>query len=272
MHILRHATAAALAVAMLGSSARADIPILRDNYYEVGPAYSLGGYAFPLAHSDLGATGIRIYERNGYFGKALWTIMVAAAMAMGQSDTVYLGSEYGPGYRVDYYREKTYEERAADEQAREEAIDATSANEYQTDLQIFWPQEGLSKAKGFILSSYPFSWALGPTSLDFGLQVARVEGPCRRPGQASDITCRYSNFGMPIRFAVPLWDIGMFDIQFDLNFLAAMEDDEATSHAHPFRAELTLHPWERIFVRGGVTLPSFQTSELGLHLEAGVRF
>ncbi|MFO0746205.1 MAG: hypothetical protein U1F43_11100 [Myxococcota bacterium] len=271
---LRHVTSvlAAAAVLALAGGARADVPLLKDNYYEVGAAYSLGGYAFPLSHGDLGATGVRIYERNGFFGKALWTIFIGAAMALGQSNEVYLGSEYGPGYQIDYYREKTYEERAADEAARDQAMDAASSNEYQTDIQIFWPKDGLGQAKGYILSSYPFSFNLGSTSLDIGFQVARVEGPCRRDGAASDTTCHYSNFGMPLKWSIPLWSVAMLDFEADLNFLALGDDDERTVHSHPLKAELTLHPWERIFVRGGVSLPGFSTDDLGLHLEAGIRF
>jgi len=269
-HVLSIITVAALVATTL--PAHADLPLLRDNYYEVGPTYQLGGFAF--GGRDLGATGIRIYERNGFFGKAIWTIAIAAAMALGQSDSVYLGSEYGPGYRIDYYRAKTADELAADEAARDAAVEGAASNEYQTDLQIFVPQEGLGQAKGYIFSTYPFSWNLGESmTIDLGFVFAGVTGPCGPGKNGGRGTCHYENIGMPLRVSFDLWDIALLDFQVDVNFLGLFGDEDPNmSYAHPVRAGLTFHPWQRLFVRGGVTVPSFDFDELGLQLEAGIRF
>lgn len=268
-HVLSTLTLASLTAAAM--PARADVPLLRDNYYEVGPTYQLGGFDF--GGRDLGATGIRIYERNGFFGKAIWTVAIAAAMALGQSDSVYLGSTYGPGYRIDYYRAKSSEELAADAAARDAAIQGAAENEYQTDLQIFWPQEGLGTAKGYIFSTYPFSWSFDPVTVDLGFVFADVVGQCGPERTSSNGKCRYENLGMPLRVSVDIASMALLDLQVDLNFYGLFGDEEENrSYAHPVRAGLTLHPWQRLYVRGGVTLPNFDFDELGFQLEAGIRF
>lgn len=250
--------------------AHAEVPLLRDNFYEIAPFYQSGGIS--LGGHTATVSGLHIQERNGFFSKALWTVVVATLMALGQSDTEYLGSDYGPGYRIDYYRYKTTEELAAEEAEREATVDAAAANEYQTNLYIFWPTDGLGDTAGYIFETYPLSMNFDALTLEFGLGFSSVRSKCGPEMNGGVGRCRSRSFSMPTRLNVDIAGMALFDIQFDLNFLAFGDDARATTYDHGFRTGLTFHPWERLFVRGGVTIPDFDFDELGFQLEAGLRF
>lgn len=265
----------ALATTLWPAPAHADdeIPLLRDSYYEVGPIYWKGGISFNVEHDPFTATGVHIYERNGIGGKLVATSFVAILLAMGRSDTEYLGSSYGVDYRVDYYRVKSPEEIAAEDAARSQAIDDTAANEYQMDVQIFWPHDDDSKAKGWSWSVWPFSWTTDYFTAEVGILMERISGPfCKDPMTMELRGCRYSNFGTPIRIAVPITRFALADIQWDANWLALGDDSDFISHSSPLRASLTLQPIDRLFVRGGLMASTTDTEKLGVVLEAGVRF
>lgn len=261
--------------------AHAEVPLLRDNFYEIAPFYQSGGIS--LGGRDATVSGLHIQERNGFFSKALWTVVVATLMALGQSDTEYLGSEYGPGYQIDYYRYKTPEELAADEAARDQAVNDAASNEYQTDLYVFWPMDGVSDTSGYIFETYPFSDTWGPLTLEFGMSFSSMRGKCgpelgggsgqpSGPSVAGSGKCYSRSFAIPTRLYADIAGFALWDVQFDLNFLAFGDDGRRTTYDHGFRTGFTLHPWERLFVRGGVTIPDFDFDELGFQLEAGMRF
>lgn len=266
-------TGLALAVTIVVApvtAARADVPLLRDNYYELGPIYqtggvSLGGYSATLS-------GLHIQERNGFFGKALWTVLVATLMALGQTDREYLGSTYGPGYRIDYYRMKSPEELAADARARDAAIDGTAANDYQTDLYIIWPMEGLGDTRGYIFETYPFSFNLDAATFDIGFGFSHLRSKCGKDKNGGVGRCDSDGFTMPIRVGIDVASIAIIDLQLTLNFLAFGDDTSTTTYSHDLRAGVTLHPWQRLFVRGSVTVPDFDFDDMGIRLEAGLRF
>ena len=263
--------ALALALSLVAApAARAEIPLLRDSFYEIAPFYQTGGLS--LGGHEATVSGLHIQERNGFFSKALWTVVVATLMALGQSDTEYLGSEYGPGYRIDYYRIKSPEELAAEEAQRDATVDAAAANEYQTNLYIFWPMDGLGDTGGYIFETYPFSMSFDALTLEFGLGFSSLRSRCGPELHGGTGACRSRSFSIPTRLNVDIASIALWDIQFDLNMLAFGDDGRATTYDHGFRTGLTLHPWERLFVRGGVTIPDFDFDELGFQLEAGLRF
>jgi hypothetical protein len=168
MRVGRAGLPAALLLALLlaPAPARAQGFLLRDTLYEVSPMY-MGGYFFghgkgtPDPALPMMLSGIRIHERNGIGGKLVAGTIVALALAMGSSNKEYMGSTYGRGYRIDYYRMKTPAELEAERRARAAAIDATLKNDYQMDLQIYFPIPGLTTARGFSWSLYPWSWAFG---------------------------------------------------------------------------------------------------------------
>jgi hypothetical protein len=279
---MRYPTIRALALAIgismaISGAARAEIPLLRDSYYETGALYSSGGVGFGTTHDPMVGSGLHIYERNGYGGKIVSTVIVATLMVLGASgDKEYLGSEYGAGYRVDYYRQRSAEEMAQDAEQRQAAMDATAKNEYQMDLQIFWPSESTGgKLKGFSWSVWPGSWSFDAFTFELGFLWARTHGPfCDDddPATTTKVDCRYSNFGSPIRFVVPVTRFATVDLQWDLNWLGMSDHGVRLSHDSPVRAELTLSPVERLYVRGGVSVPTASFDDIGVTLVAGVRF
>lgn len=266
-----HASAIVL-VMLLGSldtAARAELPLLRDNYYEISPFYQVGGGGF--GDGGLKLTGVHIYERNGYFGKVAWMALTATLLALGATDRVHLGTEYGPGYRVDYYRMKSYEELASDERDRDAVMDATADNDYQTDLRLYIPTAGVSTATGFSFETYPLSWTFGSTSVDLGLAFAHLSMKCPS-GLAGSGRCRTAAFSMPLRVTIELGQIAQLEAQLELNFLAFGGNTQRLKHPHNVRIGALLNATQRMFVRGSLAIPSFDFGDIGLQLEAGVRF
>jgi len=268
----RRARLPAIALALLltasSGAAHAELPLLRDSYYEVAPFYQAGGGGF--GDSGVHLTGIHIYERNGFFGKVVWTALVATLMALGATDSEYLGSTYGPGYQIDYYRMKSDEELAADAAERDAVVDASAENDYQTDLRLYIPQDGISSARGYSFETYPFSWTVGDTSFDLGLAFSHITLPC--PRDIGSGKCRTETFAMPLRVTIELGQIAMLEAQLELNFLGLGSDEQRTKYPHNVRIGATLNATQRMFVRGNLVIPSFDFGDIGLQLEAGVRF
>jgi len=251
-----------------GHAAHAEIPLLRDSYYEVSPFYQVGGGGF--GDGGLHLTGVHIYERNGFFGKALWVALIATLLAAGADDKEYLGSTYGPGYRIDYYRQKSDAEIAAENSEREAIVDASAENEYQTDLRLFIPQEGISTARGYSFETYPLSWTFGRTTLDVGLAFSHITMSC--PRDLGSGKCRTESFAMPLRLTIEFGPIAMLEAQLELNFLGLAGDEQRTKYPHNVRIGAVLNATQRMFVRGSLAIPSFDFGDIGLQLEAGVRF
>jgi len=256
---------------LIGHGARAEVPLLRDTYYEVAPTYQSGGIS--LGGHSATATGLHLQERNGFLGKALWTAVVAITMALGASDAEYLGSTYGPGYQIDYYRMKSDAELAQDAADRDASVDAAAQNEYQTNIYIYWPDKGLgSDTAGYIFETYAFSFNFGPSALDFGLVFSNLRSPCGKDRGASGGKCGSESIGIPFRLTFDLARIATLETQLDINFLAFGDDTTRIAYDHGFKVGVSLHPWQRLFVRGGITIPDFDFDELGFQLEAGLRF
>ncbi len=277
-----------------------DASMLRDTMYEVSPEWVHNGYVFRNSSDQLSLTGIRIHERNGIAGKLLATMIVAAAMAVGSSDREYLGTEYGYGYRVDYYRMKSSEEMAAEAAARDDAIDATASNMYQFDLRFYLKPDFLkdqANGEGFSLTLYPFSWSFGDQRdwvFEFGFQWASIYGGLMDkrlkgiagpggvdvngnplPADPGQREFTYTNVGMPFRFVIPITSFLYLDNQWDMNFLWLFGADEGDREEFdaPFHSNLTFNLGSRFFVRGGATLSGFNFSnDVGYQAEAGVRF
>ncbi len=257
---------------------------INERYYEIGPVFFEGGVGFPGDAGDpMRASGIRVYERNGLGGKIVATAIVATMLAMGRSDKEYLGSSYGYGYRVDYYRQKSASEMAAEDAARAAAVDATAKSEYQMDLQVFFPNgDAESTATGW-------SWTLmfativsdDKTSVfEIGMLWARIKDQGFVPfsdevmnvdGVDSERRL-YHNFGTPLRYVHHVKPFGWFDIQWDLNWLALAEDESGLSHNSPIRTSFTLNPLQgRFYLRGGAVFKGFTAEDLGYQVELGFR-
>ena len=275
-----------------------DASMLRDTFYELSPEYVHNGYVFNNASGALNLTGIRIHERNGIAGKMLATAIVALTMALGSSDREYLGTQYGYGYQIDYYRMKSSEEMAAEAAARSDAIDSTAANMYQFDLRFYVSPDfakGQSNGEGFSMTLYPFSWSFGDSRdwiFEFGFQWASIYGglkdkrvtptvagvdannnPILADSGRREFT--YTNVGMPFRFVIPITSFLYLDNQWDLNFLWLFNADEGerAEFDSPFHSNLTLNLGSRFFLRGGASLSGIHLgSDLGYQGEAGFRF
>jgi hypothetical protein len=249
--------------------------LLGGTYYEVSPMYASGGIVFPGGNDPIKASGVHIYERNGLGGKFISTALVAIILAAGSSNTEYMGSTYGTDYRVDYYRVKSADELAAENAARERSVDAAAENEYQMDVQIYWPQDGYTTASGFSWSITPWVWGdPGSFLFELGFLWTRLhDDVCPTVADATMLErCTYSNFGMPLKLTMPITPYFVADLQWDLNWLALASEERGLSHASPVRASLTLNPFERVFARAGAVASSFDTDKIGFVLEAGVRF
>ena len=259
------------------TAARADAggALLGSSYYELSPMYANGGITFPGGNEPIKASGVHIYERNGIGGKIVATTFIAFLLAAGRSDTEYLGSTYGSDYRVDHYRVKSADEMAAEDRQRQASISQTAANEYQMDVQIYWPQDGYTTASGFSWALVPWSWGSADSFVvELGFLWTRLHDYVCHAEMAATVSerCVYSNFGSPLRVAVPVTPYAVLDLQWDLNWLALADDEHGVSHASPVRASLTLSPFERLFARGGVVASSLDPSKVGFVLEAGLRF
>jgi hypothetical protein len=268
----------AVAGASWPSAAHADsdgAALLGSTYYELSPIYASGGITFPGGNEPIKASGVHLYERNGLGGKFISTVVVATILAAGSSNTEYMGSTYGSDYRVDYYRVKSADELAAEDASRQQSINAAADNEYQMDVQIYWPQEGHTTASGFSWEITPWVWGSADRFLfELGFLWTRMrDDVC--PSMADPAVlerCLYSNFGMPLRFTVPMTRFATVDLQWDLNWLALADDEHGLSHASPLRLQVTLNPIDRLFARAGAVASSLDTGKIGYVLEAGVRF
>jgi hypothetical protein len=266
-------------VALAGpTAARADAAsaaLLGSTYYELSPIYASGGITFPGGNEPIKASGVHIYERNGLGGKFVSTAFIAVMLALGKSDTEYMGSSYGSDYRVDYYRVKSADEVAAEDAARDRSVHAAADNEYQMDVQILFPQEGYTTASGFSWAITPWVWGSPDTFLfELGFLWTRVhDRVCPSEADPTQLeSCTYSNFGMPIKLSMPITNLFIADLEWDLNWLALASDEHGLSHASPVRAWLTFNPLDRVFARAGVVASSTDTKKVGYVLEAGVRF
>lgn len=274
--------------------------MLRDTMYEVSPEWSYNNFVFNNSSEKLSLTGIRIHERNGIAGKLLATAIVAVTLALGSSDREYLGSQYGYGYRVDYYRMKSSEEMAAEAAARSEAVDATADNMYQFDLRFYLKpdlgDDGMANGEGFSMTLYPFSWSFGDDRdwvFEFGFQWTSIYGGLKDkhiaatpspgldgngnplPGDSGKREFNYTNVGMPFRFVIPFTSFLYLDNQWDVNFLwlFGADEGERSEYDAPFRTTLVLDLGSRFFLRGGACLSGFNFGrDLGYQAEAGFRF
>ena len=103
---------------------------LLEQYYEAGVGFGTNG---PLGakgmDSSIGLTSVRVAENYGNLAR----LTVGLVVAMGQSDSQYVGSTHGYNYRIDYYRPLTSGERAAQAEELESALEGN----YVMDLTVY---------------------------------------------------------------------------------------------------------------------------------------
>ena len=147
-------------------------PALTSLYYDLSAVYSQQGFGFPEGGMTL--TGLRFVERNSGLGKLTVYFVTQLFMALGEgvaaSSGRYVGSSYGPGYRVDYYRRYSQAELNDMRAARESAGDAMLSSNMSLDLQLYLPIEGRSTASGISVELTPITFEFS-SSGQFGLEV-----------------------------------------------------------------------------------------------------
>ncbi|MDX2056044.1 MAG: hypothetical protein SFV15_26820 [Polyangiaceae bacterium] len=273
---------------------------LLEHFYEGGIGYGFNG---PLAaegmDGSIGLTSVRVAENYGNLAR----LTVGMLVAMGQSDSAYVGSTYGYNYRIDYYRPLTDAERAAQ---AEQLSDALSGN-YVMDLAVytsglFGAHSGKAKGKGFefylggmtdlgtvndlpavlqitggmsylLAHGVPFKAGEGPNS-----DAAQAQGMMGVPASIHHETVSYMNFGVMLRAIVPInrylegmaqWDANILSL-FDTGGKRLKSDGQLWTS--PLRVGASVNATDRIFLRGNVSLNGFGSYGFGSYADAGVRF
>jgi hypothetical protein len=271
-------------------------------YYEVGIGYGVNG---PLATygalANIPLTGLRMAENFGYVARML----VGTLVAMGQSDSQYVGSTYGYNYRIDYYRPLT----AAEKAAQAEQLQAALEGNYVMELTVYTPdmlglRSGRPQASGFefylggmepldmvndlpsvlqiafTLSHVkahrvPYEAGEGAYPDDENLETIECDdGQC----QAHRASIYYTNIGLMVRGIVPLNTYLEAFLQWDLNVLTLFDikQNKLASDGYvwtsPLRLGVTANATDRFYARAWGSINGFGAHGLGGLVEAGLRF
>lgn len=305
-----------LALGLLGAPARAGAEILTlrpiaiaDRYYEVSAVYGLEAY-------DVGGlkpfrlSGIHVSERNGVVGKMLVYVSTQLLLAVGQgaaqSQGKHVGTSYGPGYRVDYYRSYSSSEIADMNRARESAGESTLESEFQMDLQIFFPNEKLgTTTRGFRWEIAPLQFSTGvdkDSRIDLGFELGfaweRLRDEVTVPvakgtgTNGRDFKARQMHFfGSPLRGLLHTRFVNVM-LEWRLNWLNGLwasnkrvfddyqkslgdsEYEYASIRNSPINLRVSANPIDWVFVQATASLNRYRLSpdNLGYQLEAGLRF
>jgi hypothetical protein len=246
-----------------------------------------------FAEGGMRLTGVRFLERNSGLGKMLTYFVTQLLMAAGEglaaSQGRYVGSTYGLGYRVDYYRPYSSRELSNMRAAREQAGDALLESNMSLDLQLYLPVQGLSTASGISVELTPFTFNFtgdGAFGMEVAFQYTKLTDVM--PGDPARLRS-FESVGTPIRFMLN-FPVVQVQLQWSPNFIggfgvnpAVMEQKYAESAMgsgnllytnSPWSLGVTVSPLPWVFVRGtGLwTKYEFALSALGYQLEAGLRF
>lgn len=121
-------------------------PALSSLYYDFSAVYSRQGFGF--AEGPMTLTGLRFVERNSGLGKMTVYFVTQLLMAFGEAAASsglvqkHLGTEYGPGYRIDYYQRFSDAEVAAMRRSREATGDSMLSSNMSLDLETTFRKRG----------------------------------------------------------------------------------------------------------------------------------
>ena len=256
-----------------------------DRYYELGLTLGSGGLLFAKGASSVGLTGIRVYEHQGYISKAAVTI----AVALGQSNSRYVGSTYhtsgGYVYRTDYYRPLTPAEQQAQAQQLQDAING----EYTTEFTYYSSNMfGLGGSGSGFEMSMGGDISLGtlnglPSILTLGGYGAYISSPVTwddktRTNAPKELS--FTAIGMMARAHVPIHPLADAFVEWDAN-IASLFDSAAKKrekdgelYGSPLKLGAYLHLTDRAYIKAQTVLGGFGFSDgkLGYQAELGVRF
>jgi hypothetical protein len=261
------ALAAALGCATL--PAHADGRTMDEPLYELSAQYTRAGYAFPGASPMFGA-GLHLTERNGILGGGLLVALLGWASAIAANQTHdYVGSTYGPGYRVDWYEERSEEEIAASRRAHASLMNTLYRGDHVFELDAYLPQAGVDGARGGRLALYFLRFGRR-RSIEFGFRVGMSY-------QDLDVTRhRATELGAPLRLLIPLGSRAVIHTEVLLGWVGGLSSapmaEGVTLAVMPVSAGLTLDATDRLFVRGTASTAAFaDETALGFTVELGGR-
>lgn len=280
------------ASAPLDLSFLAPVPATIDAmYYDLSVTTAHLSTGFPEGGMRL--VGARFLERNSGLGKMLTYVVTQLLMAVGEgvaaSQGRYVGSTYGVGYRVDYYRSYTSAELASMRANREQAGDNLLASNMSLDLQLFLPVQGVSTASGISAELTPVTVNFtgdGVFGLEVAFQYTKVTDAL--PGAPARLRS-FESIGTPVRLMLNL-PVVQVQLQWSPNFIGGfginpkvmenkyLESVQGTGNLlytnSPLSLSATVSPVPWVFVRGTGTWTKYQltTDALGYQLEAGLRF
>jgi hypothetical protein len=267
-------------------------PALSSLYYDFSAVYSRQGYGQPEGPMTL--TGLRFVERNSGLGKMTVFFVTQLFLAMGEAAASsglvqkHLGTEYGPGYRIDYYQRFSADEVAAMRRSREAAGESMLSSNMSLDLQLYLPVQGLSTASGISAEITPITIEFADSG-EVGMEIAFAYTRLTDfvPGSTRERT--YDNLGVPIRLMAN-WRFLAFQLQWVPNFFGGFGFDQKIAQQNylksvdavdkpifynnsPLSLSVSLHPLRWLFVRatGSWNHYSFDVGSLGFQLEAGLR-
>jgi hypothetical protein len=221
-------------------------------------------------------SGVRITERNGIFGGGiLSTLLWLPILLSGSQAYEYEGTTYHPGYKIDWYRKKSAEERARERAEAEDFLNTLYRADYQVDFDVYFPMPGVTNARGFSLTLFPFN--TGERHLvEFGLKLSYIKD------RVEDVNYRYLFYGAPVRLILAFFESMLhIHLQVDLGIGADPEydkDHDAEEEEYltivPVSLGFTFSPIERLFIRANATLHTFGYSQMGFgySVELGARF
>lgn len=267
-------------------------PALSSLYYDFSAVYSHQGYGF--AEGAMTLTGLHFVERNSGLGKMTVYVVSQLLMAMGEAAASsglvqkHLGTEYGPGYRIDYYQRYSADEVAAMRRSREAAGESMLSSNMSLDLQLYLPMPGISTASGISAELTPLTIEFadsGEVGMEIAFAYTRLTDVV--PGDTRLRT--YDNLGLPIRLMAN-WRFLAFQLQWVPNFFGGFGFDPKVVQANylksldatdkpifynnsPLSLSVSLHPLRWVFLRatGSWNRYQFDVGSLGFQLEAGLR-
>ena len=200
----------------------------------------------------------------------------------------HLGTEYGPGYRIDYYQRYSADEVAAMRRSREAAGESMLSSNMSLDLQLYLPMPGISTASGISAELTPLTIEFadsGEVGMEIAFAYTRLTDVV--PGDTRLRT--YDNLGLPIRLMAN-WRFLAFQLQWVPNFFGGFGFDPKVVQANylksldatdkpifynnsPLSLSVSLHPLRWVFLRatGSWNRYQFDVGSLGFQLEAGLR-
>ncbi len=268
-------------------------PALTSMHYDLSAVYASHNFGF--AEGGMRATGLRFTERNSGLGKMTVYVVTQLFLAFGEAAAAsgavqkHVGTEYRPGYRIDYYQRFSADEVASMRAAREQAGEDVLSSNMSLDLQLYLPLPGRSTSSGISVELTPLTVQFTDSG-QIGLELAFAYTKMTDIVNGDPTRLRaYENLGMPLRLmanwqfvsAVLQWApnfFGGFGVNpgvMQKNYEKGLQPEAKTIFYNnsPLSLALSLHPLRNVFVRGTGYWSQyrFDVSTLGFQLEAGLR-